>query len=294
MLLVTTVLRIYQTRVVAEIRLVNLVYPQLTQFYIVHLESRFILFATDPYLDIINNHNNKMLTLFLFVILEAVSSGGMVIQSHWSHVRLKSIPPARVDGRQGGEVVLRCSATGSPTPRIAWYKDSMFVSHLDWSVEEDVSSIGEAVAQITIPCLSASDAGVYECRARSGENEASSTTRLNVLPPDEDVQGHCVETGRPKISMWKGTYMIEEGDTARLPCRVQNDVLDYRVTWTNTEGKLAHENDVRYSVEANGDLVIKEVNFADMGQYTCTVSGIGGSDTVHTFMYPLSADRNLT
>jgi len=236
---------------------------------------------------------NTMLNVFLFILLEVTISGAMVIQSHWSHVRLKSIPPARVDGRQGGEVVLLCSATGSPTPKIAWYKDSMFVSHLDWSVEEDVSSIGESIARLTIPCLNHEDVGTYECRARSGEHEASATTRVNVVN-SEGVQGHCIETGKPKISMWKGTYMLEEGDTARLPCRVQNDVLDYRVTWANTEGEPAHENDVRYTVEQNGDLVIKNVRFADMGQYTCTVSGTGGSDTIHTFIYPLSAERNLT
>jgi len=239
------------------------------------------------------NYTYTMLALIIFIIMQIASSGAMVIQSHWSHVRLKSIPPARVDGRQGGEVVLLCSATGSPTPKIAWYKDSMFVSHLDWAVEEDVSSIGEAIAKLTIPCLSQEDIGMYECRARSGEHETSATTRVNVVPSN-DVKGHCVETGKPKISMWRGTYMIEEGDTATLPCRVQNDVLDYRVTWTNTDGKPAHENDVRYSLESNGDLVIRNVRFADMGQYSCTVSGTGGSDTIHTFMYPLSTDRNLT
>ena len=49
-------------------------------------------------------------------------SGGLVVQSHWEHVRLKVLPPVRVDGREGGQVVLTCSATGSPAPSIAWYK----------------------------------------------------------------------------------------------------------------------------------------------------------------------------
>jgi len=236
---------------------------------------------------------NKLMMLVVFAALATSFTEALVIQSHWSHVRLKSIPPARVDGREGGEVVLLCSATGSPTPKIAWYKDSMFVSHLDWSVEEDISSIGEAVARLTLPCLNHRDIGTYECRVRAGEHETSATTQVNVVPAD-DIQGHCVDNGRPRISMWKGTYMIEEGDTARLPCRVQNDVLDYQVTWTNIEGEPAHANDARYFVERNGDLVIKDIRFTDMGQYTCTVSGPGGSDTIHTFVYPLSPERNLS
>jgi hypothetical protein len=46
------------------------------------------------------------------------------VQSHWEHVRLKALPPVRVDGREGGQVVLTCSATGSPAPSVAWYKVS--------------------------------------------------------------------------------------------------------------------------------------------------------------------------
>jgi len=250
-----------------------------------------------------------MLSMLLFSLLTvAVPTGAMVIQSRWSHIRFKALPPARVDGREGGEVVLFCSVTGSPTPRVAWYKDSLFVSHLDWSVQEDVTSIGESLARLTIPCFSQSDVGTYECRARSGENEVSMTTEVNMTPTDPStssavlnsdsaasaVASRCIASGRPSISMWRGTYMLEEGGTASLPCRVQGDVQDYRVTWTNAEGvEPAHANDVRFSVESNGDLVIRDVQFTDMGQYSCSVSGFGGTDTIHTFLYPLSAGRNL-
>lgn len=242
----------------------------------------------------------------------AMPTGAMVIQSRWSHIRFKALPPARVDGREGGEVVLFCSVTGSPTPSVAWYKDSLFVSHLDWTVQEDASSIGESLARLTIPCFSQSDVGTYECRGRSGDNEVSMTTQVNLIPrtnEDDSVTAvataasssnaiaapsRCVDSGRPSISVWRGTYMLEEGGTAILPCRVQNNVADYRVTWTNPEGAVStHDNDVRFSVEDNGDLVIRDVSFADMGQYTCSVSGFGGTDTIHTFVYPLSADRNM-
>ena len=79
----------------------------------------------------------------------------MVIQTRWSHLRLKVVPPRLVEGREGGGVVLVCSATGSPAPRLAWYKDSLFVSHEDWGLEEEGgSSLGETVARLTLPCLS--------------------------------------------------------------------------------------------------------------------------------------------
>lgn len=235
-----------------------------------------------------------MLSSTLVLILLALSSlaGAMVIQSRWSHIRLKTLPPVLVEGREGGNVVLLCSATGSPAPRLAWYKDSLFVSHLDWSVEEDVSSIGETVAKLTIPCLTNKHEGVYECRARAGEHEVSTTTILKVVPNDGEAAGVCVDNGRPSISLWKETLLVEEGDTAVLPCRVENDVSGHQVLWRNSDGAAAQGNDVRISVQPNGDLVIRELRFSDMGQYMCTVTGSGGSDTIHTFLYPLAASSD--
>jgi hypothetical protein len=32
-------------------------------------------------------------------------------------------------------------------------KDSLFVSHMDWSVEESAGTMGETVARLTLPCL---------------------------------------------------------------------------------------------------------------------------------------------
>jgi len=81
-----------------------------------------------------NNLNNSMnnlksvkMCVFAVLCLAMLFSpgAGRIIQPRWSHVRLKSVPPARVDGRQGGRVVLVCSATGSPAPKVAWYKDSL-------------------------------------------------------------------------------------------------------------------------------------------------------------------------
>lgn len=241
------------------------------------------------------NNMSAQLLLVVLLSLAATSLGGLVVQSHWEHVRLKALPPVRVDGREGGQVVLTCSATGSPAPAVAWYKDSLFVSHLDWSVEEHTSSMGETVARLTIPCLTASDVGSYECRARSGEREASATTQLNLV--QTDLTPSCgADSDRPLISLWKKTYMVEEGQQAILTCRVKEsqDIRDYRVVWTASDGQPAHGNDVRFKMADNGDLVIEKVKFADMGQYTCTVTGPGGSDSVHTFLYPLAPERNLS
>eukprot|EP00088_Acartia_fossae_P031020 TRINITY_DN31988_c0_g1_i4.p1 TRINITY_DN31988_c0_g1~~TRINITY_DN31988_c0_g1_i4.p1 ORF type:complete len:244 (+),score=57.54 TRINITY_DN31988_c0_g1_i4:346-1077(+) len=231
-----------------------------------------------------------VLTFVLLAFLAEVSSG-LVIRSTWSHIRFKSLPPARVDARHGGDLLLECAVSGSPAPQVSWYKDDIFVSHRDWSIEEDVSSIGVTVARLKLNCLTEKDIGAYECRARAGEHEASAITEVNVVTNDV-AQAQCVVTGKPVITAWKETLLVEEGDTARLPCRVQESALEYNVAWTDIYGKSATENSDKFHVDENGDLIIKDISFKEMGQYTCTVTGTGGISSIHSFVYPLSKDRN--
>jgi len=232
-----------------------------------------------------------ILALMVLSFLADLSTG-IIIQSTWSHIRFKSLPPARVDARFGGDLFLECAVSGSPSPQVSWYKDDIFVSHRDWKIEEDVSSIGVSVARLKINCLTEKDVGKYECRARAGDNTVSSVTVVNVVP-NEVPNVRCIMTGKPEIAIWKETLLVEEGDTARLPCAVQDSALDYRITWTNMDGEdTSLNNRNKFNVQSNGDLVIKDVTFAEMGRYTCTVSGTGGTQSIHTFVYPLSKSRN--
>jgi len=209
---------------------------------------------------------------------------GLVIQSRWNHLKLKKVAPARVDGRLTGEVLLTCSATGSPAPSIAWYKDDLFVPHLEQDMgEEHPASIGETVASLRLSCLTYEDAGQYECRARAGVEEVTAVTEIKVVPFHTNL---CAETGGPEITMWRPTVMLHEGSTALLPCRVKSHLKDRQVKWRDSEGvEVAGE---RFQVENNGDLVINDLRFSDMGEYTCIASNLRGSQTITTFLYPLA------
>lgn len=212
-----------------------------------------------------------------------------VIQSHWEHVKFKSLAPARVDARLTGALTLTCSATGSPAPSLAWYKDGLFVHHApDPSLEPSTgSSLGETVAELRLGCVTPKAVGQYECRAVSGLQQVSAVTEVRVVPWEED--NLCQERGQPVISLWRPTLMVEAGDSVTLPCRVTrpDEVI---VTWTDGRGEaVTTEGEERFKVTRSGDLRISEVSWEDMGQFTCTASNEAGVTSVNTFLYPLAS-----
>lgn len=210
-----------------------------------------------------------------------------VVQPTWNHVKFKKVPPARLDGRLTGEVEVVCSATGSPAPEVAWYKDSLFLSHpeLETGDAEAGDSLGETVARLRIPCLSSQDMGLYECRARAGKMEASATMDLRVVDFEHNV---CAQLGEPQIMLWRPTIMLEEGSTAVLPCKTESkdDIVKWSYSGEDDED-LTH-GDSKFSVKDNGDLLIHDLRFPDMGEYTCTATNSRGSTQIKTFVYPLA------
>jgi len=242
----------------------------------------------------------------LILLQLLLSADCLAISPRWSHLRWKTVPPARVDVRASGEVLLSCSATGSPAPALAWYKDGLFTPHLELEELDAGASLGETVARLRLPCLTELQAGTYECRARAGRQELSVVTEVRVV--DWQQGDLCSEAGSPEVGVWSPTLMVEEGRTAVLRCRAMQGGLEDKVetVWTNEDGEvlgkemLAAEEEeeddsekkvkktVKHRLTATGDLVVEEVSFADMGTYTCSLKNLMGSDSASTFLYPLA------
>lgn len=219
----------------------------------------------------------------LFYLL--ASADCLFISPRWEHLRWKSVAPAAVDVRASGEVVLTCAATGSPAPALAWYKDGLFVPHLDLVEErqQEGASLGESVARLRLSCATKETVGKYECRARAGEQELSAVTEVRLA--DWQEGDLCHESGQPEVGAFSPTIMVEEGQDALLRCRPMKGKVT--TTWTNDKGHKLGEGE-RYSVTSEGDLMVKDVNFQDMGTYTCTLSNSAGDASVETFLYPLA------
>lgn len=230
----------------------------------------------------------------IFVLLESIflNTDCLVISPRWEHIRWKTVPPSRTDIRRSGEITLSCSATGSPAPSLAWYKDGLFTPHLDLQeAEEEGSSLGETIAKLRIPCMSEKEVGQYECRARAGKQEISVVSDVKMA--DWTGEGLCMETGAPQIAVWSPTLMVEEGHSALLRCRaMKGDLGQVKVVWRDGEGKELG-NGERHSISPNGDLLVRKISFLDMGTYTCNLSNNSGDDSISTFLYPLAPSSGV-
>jgi len=199
-------------------------------------------------------------------------------------VRFKELPPAHVTARVSGSLTITCSATGSPTPVTAWYKNGHKVAGSDASP----GGLGESVAKLVLSCISEDDAGLYECRSHAGGQEVVVGTKVEVVghKPLSACVPRSLQGSAPAITGWFSTVMIQSGDTAKLPCHVEGDSGGHSVIWRDADGSPISASG-RYRLDGT-DLVINDASWADMGRFTCTAQNGFGVDMVSTFLYPLA------
>jgi len=236
--------------------------------------------------------NPNMNSILILLLILTDLGGCSVLYSSFEHVKLKQVGPERVDIRRGGQLELTCSAAGSPAPTVAWYKNGLFVYHEpDPSLTSSSnSSLGETIAKLRLPCISETDAGLYECRAVSGKLQESHVTTVKVVNTnyndDDDDDTVCSDNSDTDISMWRPTIMTTIGDTVVLPCRVSSPGTSVNIKWSREGDDMTSDH-----VTDTGDLVISHVAWSHMGQYTCTVTNMltARTSSVTSFLYPMAS-----
>ena len=51
------------------------------------------------------------------------------------------------------------------------------------------------------------------------------------------------------------------------------------------------EEDGKYQIKPDGSLIIRNLDFSDMGNYACLVKNDFGSDKIETFVYPVAVSK---
>jgi hypothetical protein len=139
------------------------------------------------------------------------SAGGGFLQ-------FKEAPAKLVEAREHGKAVLECSAAGSPPPSLTWYKDGepivklpevMFYPgglDLQGSIPEDQDkALAVAHAKLELDCVTAKDAGFYQCVASQGPKTESVGTEVHVVS-ESTVFLDLLDL----LQMLTGSYTLEQ------------------------------------------------------------------------------------
>ncbi|GBP51761.1 Neuroglian [Eumeta japonica] len=182
-----------------------------------------------------------------------VSNGVGTAQSYSISLAIESAPffteePELLNLAEGETAVFRCNAEGTPTPQIEWIHNGMPISNAPLNPRRHVTA-----NQIIIKDLMKKDTGNYGCNATNTHGYVYKDVYVNVqsIPPE-------IKEGPENITK------VEKSE-AVMRCRVFGAPHPI-VQWFRGDVKLTGG---RYTVTPEGDLVIRNVIFDDVGQYQC-------------------------
>nr|XP_039253695.1 roundabout homolog 1-like isoform X1 [Styela clava] len=173
---------------------------------------------------------------------------------------LTSAPPNTVTSREGEVLLLRCRATGRPTPVITWHKDG-------WPIKngQDGIRLGDGELAVTLEKF---HKGKYTCRAQNVEGQVEHTTSVY-------IQGAPVITEPPKNTT------VKEVQDAMFKCRADGYPTNIEYSWFYNDVPVTSSK-IRERVNAldDGTLIIYSPVADDKGTVTCRASnGFGKAPT---------------
>ncbi|KAJ3624150.1 hypothetical protein MTP99_017796 [Tenebrio molitor] len=159
--------------------------------------------------------------------------------------------------RKGAPVSFECRANGNPSPIVQWSK------------KEGLLPSGLQVQTgylLSLSNVQRQDAGVYQCTASNGIGQpVTGEVQLHVLYP-------------PEISVAKSWVNSGEGLEAKLDCTVHADPPAEVLWYQNSFLLQATDRRIMSSKGKTYTLAIKNVQFSDFGNYSCTVVNSIGRD----------------
>uniref|UniRef100_A0A8C4IFI8 Neural cell adhesion molecule L1-like protein n=1 Tax=Dicentrarchus labrax TaxID=13489 RepID=A0A8C4IFI8_DICLA len=162
----------------------------------------------------------------------------------------------------GSDVLIKCSASGTPQPTITWRVNGV-------PLQANRKVLGDT---ILLRNAKASDSAVYQCEASNRHRTLLSNANIMImnLPP--------------MILTKEGEdYSAVEGKGVMMHCKVFSSPPS-TVTWYVYDSSESVEGP-RFAVHDNGSLEIYSVEKGDTGQYTCLAKNTEGSSAIDTMLY---------
>ncbi|XP_047424502.1 basement membrane-specific heparan sulfate proteoglycan core protein isoform X3 [Mugil cephalus] len=180
--------------------------------------------------------------------------------------------PEKVQASPGGPVTLRCQVSGAPPHYFYWSRED----GRPISASADRRRQG---AELYIPSVQPSDAGIYVCTCRDQRSTNKSRAEIVVTTvPSKPIE---VTVEEPKAQT------VRVGSTVNFICTAKSKSPAYTLVWTRRgNGKLPNR-----AMDFNGILTIQNVQPEDAGVYICTGSNMFAMDEGSAILYVPEASQ---
>ncbi|VVC36888.1 Immunoglobulin subtype,Immunoglobulin-like domain,Immunoglobulin-like fold,Immunoglobulin subtype 2 [Cinara cedri] len=187
----------------------------------------------------------------------------------------------------GGRVELECTVFGSPVPQAKWvpgtYLNQITLGSSEFEELSDFQGVGKVTVRKVIDCIKPHHQSVYTCIGQA-RDQIMTSAPVKILVEGESVR--CSQ-GETRITKWSPIISQLMGSTVIIPCEVANSV-SYRRYWKDNFGNIIDiNNDLRRKLGPEGELVLNNLSWSDMGEYICVAENLISRDTITTFVYPM-------
>uniref|UniRef100_A0A182IJW6 Ig-like domain-containing protein n=1 Tax=Anopheles atroparvus TaxID=41427 RepID=A0A182IJW6_ANOAO len=166
-------------------------------------------------------------------------------------------PPNKLDIHKGAPIRMECRASGNPTPKIIWSRKNNVMPNGEANKTGNVLEIVHANRHTS---------GHYKCTADNRVGQPDSREVLvNVLyPPEIEVEQPIVHSG--------------VGHEAQLVCIVHGEPTPSVIWYQDTTQIGITEQFSQQNRGNKHSLIIRNVTYSDLGNYTCQASNALGKD----------------
>ncbi|KAH7975126.1 hypothetical protein HPB49_024198 [Dermacentor silvarum] len=183
------------------------------------------------------------------------------------------------DPRASSKIVISCNAhVGTEPISFAWFKNG---ERVRTGTKVQTKVLGETVSILTLLEVSAEDVGNYTCQAgnRFGTDSITAELVLTAEPP--------------KIQPFTFPTNLLRARKVIVYCAVLEGSEPLTFVWTKDGRELANGGrlHIKQLSETGSSLTIATVGAEDIGNYTCTVSNVAGSDSATSQLLVKDAPR---